>query len=250
VTPFRTVVEQTPRWGSANIDPIIPNAELSQTVVKFPTPKCESRWITDRVNYDFTNSPVIYTDNYDRTGDDTVGFQGGGYGSSYYTFTPDIYTQPETLDVKTFEHQLNDYVLSDLPNEETKKRVRDAFDRLKPDPKKKEQDAAEKTLWTGWAKKSAAEQKASPDSHAKALTARLEAIACVGEGAPYVARGLLRAGRFDRLYADKAKNDSERSGILERFRAASGGGEQKCLGARGLTEDDLRKLAPRTTPAK
>ena len=67
-----------------------------------------------------------------------------------------------------------------------------------PRARTKAQDEPEKTFWSDWAKKSAPQ-----DSHNKALAARLEAIACVAEGAPYVARGLLRAGRFDRLYENK-----------------------------------------------
>jgi hypothetical protein len=129
--------------------------------------------------------------------------------------------------------------LSDLPDDEAKKRVRRAFERLKPGARTKAQDESEKTFWSDWAKKSAPQ-----GSHNKALAARLEAIACVAEGAPYVARGLLRAGRFDRLYENKETSRSENFRILERLRKASGGGDPSCLGAKGLVITDFVKPAP------
>jgi hypothetical protein len=75
----------------------------------------------------------------------------------------------------------------------------------------------------------------------EALAARLESIACVAEGAPYVARGLLFAGRFDRLGETKAQNKVKKR-IVARLKAASDGSDPNCLGAKGLRENDFPSL--------
>jgi hypothetical protein len=59
--------------------------------------------------------------------------------------------------------------------------------------------------------------------HSRALAARLEFMACVAEGAPYVARGLLLAHRFEHLRVDEDENTNRRETqrILERLKAAN-----------------------------
>jgi hypothetical protein len=81
------------------------------------------------------------------------------YDYSYDTHLYAIYAYPENLSAKEFEHQITDVVLSNLPKE-AKSRVRKAFERLKPEPRNKAQDEAEKAFWADWAKRSA-----SPESH-------------------------------------------------------------------------------------
>jgi hypothetical protein len=78
-------------------------------------------------------------------------------------------------------------------------------------------------------------------SHDKARAARLESIACVAEGAPYVARRLLLDRRFDGLYESKETSEKERSRIIERLRKA-GGGDPPCLGTEGLVIDAEGKV--------
>lgn len=171
---------------------------------------------------------------------------------SYDTFIHDLFTQSEKLGAETFVAAL-DKLTSDLPDD-AKARVARAFERLKPDPKKKADDDAEKARWADWANKSPAEQSALQENHAKALAARLEHIACVAEGAPYVARGLLRAGRFALLAVDEKANEEKKArikrinernlGILDRLRKASGVADRTCPGAIGLVEADFPKPAP------
>jgi uncharacterized protein YjbI with pentapeptide repeats len=211
VTPFRTNFA---------------DADLLETVVNVK--ECELGWYD--ASFDTSHRPA---DKYDLK-DDHVPVE-HDYG--YSDFTPgtpeDIYKFPEKLSAKEFERQLNDFVLSDL-SEEAKPRVRKAFERLKPGERTKDQDEAEKTFWADWAKRSA-----SQASHDEALANRLESIACVAEGAPYVARSLLRAGRFD--WNDKTEEQikARRQRFVARLKAASGGSDLTCLGARGLRESDF-----------
>jgi hypothetical protein len=129
---------------------------------------------------------------------------------------------PENLKADTFPAVLG-RATSDLP-EDIKARVVQVFERLKPGAWSLEEDDAERAIWTNWAKESAPEQ-----SHEKALAARLESIACVAEGAPYVARGLLRAGRFHDLYESNEVNEREKARFFERLRNAFGGGDLPAL---------------------
>ncbi|KRQ07634.1 hypothetical protein AOQ73_12315 [Bradyrhizobium pachyrhizi] len=138
----------------------------------------------------------------------------------------------ENLDAKTFSVVL-DRATADLP-EDTKVRVAKFLERLNPGVRRPGQEDAERVFWTDWTKKSAPQE-----SHERALAARLESIACVAEGAPYVARRLLRAGRFDHLYESKGTNEQEKRRIFERLKNASSGGDPTCLGAEGLVDDDF-----------
>lgn len=139
----------------------------------------------------------------------------------------------KNLDAKAFAAVLN-RATADLP-EDTRARVVKALERLSPGGRSSDQDDAERVFWADWAKKSAPQE-----SHDRALAARLESIACVAEGAPYVARQLLRAGRFNHLYETKDANEQERGRIFERLKKASGGGDPACLGAEGLGDDDFK----------
>jgi uncharacterized protein YjbI with pentapeptide repeats len=168
--------------------------------------------------------------------------------TSYYSPDTDVVSElqhPEKLDAKTFAAAL-DKLTSDLPDD-AKARVVQAFQRLNPATRTTKQDAAEKALLDEW-------KSATQVSHDTALAARLESIACVGEGAPYVARGLLQAGRFDLLPVNEKMNDEEKGrikrinernlGILERLKHASKNGASNCPGAIGLVEEDFPKPAP------
>jgi hypothetical protein len=143
---------------------------------------------------------------------------------------------PENLDTKTFDAVLN-RATSDLPDG-TKAQVVRALGRLRPSAESRAQDDAQKVVWASWEKKAA-----SQESHDKALIARLESIACVADGAPFVARGLLLTGRFDKLYENNQANEQEKRRIVERLKTASAGGNPTCLGAQGLLDEDF-KVAP------
>jgi hypothetical protein len=144
--------------------------------------------------------------------------------------------QPDILDDKTFSAVL-DKSTSDL-SEIAKARVALGLDPLRPSARTKLEDDAEKAFWTDWARKSVPEE-----GHEKALAARLESIACVAEGAPYVARGLLGARRFYHPYASKEANEQQ-SRSFDRLKNARGGGDPACLGAVGLVEGDFGQPAP------
>ncbi len=216
VTPFRTDFADT---------------DLLETAVNVK--KCETDWY-----YDTSWKNSYPMDKYDLKDDRIPAGRHSGY--SYDTFYTEpysepvrIYEYPEKLSAEDFERQLNDVVISKLP-EEAKSRVGKAFERLKPGGRTKEQDEAEKSYWATWAKRSAL-----PESHDEALAARLESIACVAEGAPYVARGLLRAGRFGQLAGMDEKSKVHRQRIVAHLKAASDGSDDKCLGAKGLREEDF-----------
>jgi hypothetical protein len=68
-------------------------------------------------------------------------------------------------------------------------------------------------------------------------------MACVEDGAPYVARGLLQARRFDRLDENEEISEKQKNGVLARLRKASDGGDASCLGAKGLVIADFPKQA-------
>jgi uncharacterized protein YjbI with pentapeptide repeats len=151
------------------------------------------------------------------------------------------FLNPEKLDDGTFTAILNQST-ADL-SEDAKMRVTEVLKRLRPSARIKAQDNADKLFWTNWAK-----QSAPRESHESALAARLEFIACVAENAPYVARGLLLARRFDRLYEGKEAAEREKQRIYERFRNESGGGNAGCPGTRGLVEADFIARGPGLTP--
>jgi hypothetical protein len=251
VTPFRTILISANYVLENHIRKKTPDADLSNSVLNYNSVD-ESKYCSgveftyDTVTPDYKN-PI--GNKYDFKDDHVpAGGTYGGFGSADLyqdgsgdqkgcDLCPNIYTRPEDLDTKNFENQLGQ-LLSKIPSEELKLRVRIAFERLKPGARTKEQDKSEKTFWSDLAKKAATQ-----DSHDNALAARLEAIACVADGAPYVARGLLRTRRFDRLEENKAKSEIKQKRIFERLRKASDGGDKSCLGATGLTIADFPKLA-------
>jgi hypothetical protein len=214
---------------------------LAQTIVSPPHAKCETGFDYGYSYYDV--SYVEFQDKFDKIGDDTRA-DTGWYDSAYHdSYAP----KPEELTPEAFGDLLNK-VLTGLPDDESKKRVREAFERLKPGARTKAQDEADKAFWAEWARKSAPRE-----SHDEALAARLEFIACVAEGAPYVARGLLRAGRFDAVPIGAGMDEAEKerikqvnarnARILDRLHKASDGSDKDCLGAKALDRDEIARRA-------
>lgn len=70
------------------------------------------------------------------------------------------------------------------------------------------------------------------DAALAALAQRLKDIACVAEGAPYVARGLLLAQRFADLGEDGAA-------VIAQLKSAARAGGVGCPGTEGLVERDF-----------
>jgi uncharacterized protein YjbI with pentapeptide repeats len=141
--------------------------------------------------------------------------------------------RPQDLDDKTFGEILSKSTsdLSDI----TKLRVNEALETLRPSARTKAQDDADKVFRADWAKRSA-----QPESHEEALAERLTSIACVAEGGPHVARGLLQAKRFHLISLYKENNEREGRKALERLKSASNGGDPTCPGAVGLNQADFR----------
>jgi hypothetical protein len=59
-----------------------------------------------------------------------------------------------------------------------------------------------------------------------------------------VARGLLQAGRFNRVSLEKERNETERRKAFELLRNALDGDDPTCLGAVGLIERDFTPKLP------
>ena len=123
-----------------------------------------------------------------------------------------------------------------------------AAERLNPDLPDAGQDSNNDGLWAELNAKSAPQ-----DSHDHAMAQRLEEIACIEQGAPFVARGLIRSGRFDDLQPSEKSNVEEKaraeklnrlnSDIREKLRKASVENGAGCPGARGLAADDFRRFS-------
>jgi uncharacterized protein YjbI with pentapeptide repeats len=145
----------------------------------------------------------------------------------------------EHLDDKAFSTALT-RAISDLPDD-LKPRVTEALERLRPGARTSAQDSADQLFRTEWAKKSS-----SRESHDKAMAERLEWIACVADGAPYVALGLLRAKRFDDIYEKKEVNEEEKARIFARLRRGAHGDDKSCSGTIGL--GDIEAQSSRRRP--
>lgn len=143
--------------------------------------------------------------------------------------------RPETLDDNSFSALL-DKSISDLPGI-AKTRVAQGLESLRPSARTMLQDEDEKAFWADWVKNSAPKK-----SHEDALAGRLEYIACVAEGAPYVARHVVRrlqrAQRSDPVNTGIANEQINRA--VERIRVARTGSDPGCPGAVGLGDYDFR----------
>ncbi|MGD0763237.1 MAG: pentapeptide repeat-containing protein [Roseiarcus sp.] len=119
-----------------------------------------------------------------------------------------------------------------------------ALDALKPNSATPQEDQAVTDAW-----KAIMQSSAPPDSYATGIAARLELIACVGgaklgqgdlssDFAPYVARGLLRARRFDDTGTNKPR-------LIEMLKVAMKTGKKldgsPCPGAVGLDDEDFQE---------
>lgn len=115
---------------------------------------------------------------------------------------------------------------------------------LKPNSERLQQDATDSAEW-----RSLAQHSAAPESYDAGIAARLEFIACVAgpeinDGnlslnyAPYIARGLLKARRFDAAGSRKAH-------VIETLKTAMKSGRKldgsPCPGALGLDEEDFQE---------
>jgi uncharacterized protein YjbI with pentapeptide repeats len=95
------------------------------------------------------------------------------------------------------------------------------------------QEAANQPSWGGLVEASRA-LDSDGAQYRRRLAERLGDLACDADGAPYVARGLVRSGLFFRL-------GDQRKGVRARMKA----GRDKpdaCMGVAGFTEDDWRRL--------
>ena len=144
-----------------------------------------------------------------------------------YTSTPDILAAPEYFrSGADFDKSLNAIILNGL-KETAAKQAHDQFDRLRPNSEAARHDEIDSAFWAA-----AVKQSVGQAADAAALANRLEYIACAAEGAPYVARGLFAAKRFEAL-------GDEGQAVAERLAAASQTKDANCPGASGLTSDDL-----------
>ena len=110
-----------------------------------------------------------------------------------------------------------------------------ALDRIAPLGKKPyEKDPAAAKAWDDLA---GASQK-SAAAYPERLAARLIAIGCDDDGAPFVIRGLIRQ-LDDRFLGDRARKAEIASAFLK---------EENCPGARGLSDDDRATLRKMTAP--
>lgn len=115
----------------------------------------------------------------------------------------------------------------------TEEATKDRFARLKLDPgfQTPAEDVADVTMWTELTKESRASDL---DGYSKRLGEALAKLICDDQGAPDVARGLIRYGRLAAL-GDQLS--------LIRTRIKEGRGDpDTCLGVAGFTEDDWRAL--------
>ena len=135
-----------------------------------------------------------------------------------------------------------------------KARIIRRFARLKP-IQPTEEDASDEAKWAELAKQSLA---LDPDGaqHRRRLADRLGDLACAGEGAPYVARGLVRksvvfnSGRLAalgksfgsiRARMEESRKNPGHDSLLGRLKKWLVGAHT-CPGVDGFTEDDWRQL--------
>ncbi|WP_342710046.1 pentapeptide repeat-containing protein [Bradyrhizobium sp. B124] len=207
------------------------NADRSQTVVK-KEEECSAGWF----DYTFYENVTHPLDEKYSLPTDALPSKRGYVKNDFQPYMSGAvapeFLRPETLDDETFSTVLEKST-SDLPGI-AKARATQGFEPLRPSARTKLQDDAEKGFWTDWAKQSATQK-----SHEEALAARLESIACVAVGAPYVARHvvhrLLRAWPSNSVDTSTEANEQINRSI-ERIRKARDGSDPDCLGAVGLVE--------------
>jgi hypothetical protein len=183
------------------------------------------------VNYRFKSDTLPVPD-----GDDGNDFQAYGFVAGYKDFSGVgavwELLNLERLDDKAFSILL-ERAISDL-SDDIKLRVTESLERLRPSAQTTAQDNADQIFRSEWARKS------SPrESHDRAIAERLESIACVADGAPYVALGLLRAKRFDGIYENKEANEKEKMRIFARLKKGAHEDDKTCTGAVGIIDASL-----------
>ena len=230
--------------------------------------ECETGWYYIGDLYTYSPYSKFISEKYNLASDNTPMQQGENWNAEYFSpldydwggsdgwGTTDVYQlasalqKREKLDPAKFAKFLDRLTIG-LPDD-AKSRVSEALAPLKPRSWSKAQDDAEKVFWKNWAEQSA-EEKAQ-ESHSKAFSERLEHIACVAEGAPHVARGLLRAGRFQQFRSEAETDNAKKArlervnernrAIVKRLEKASKAYDDGCRGAIGLVEADFPKAAP------
>jgi hypothetical protein len=144
-----------------------------------------------------------------------------------------IFSDPDKLTETEFEQvsKLVEALPKDSENESQRENIesllRGALEPLRPAAWAGSKDEEATVFWESLIKRSS-----PPGAYASVLAERLKFIACVAEGGPYVARGILSRPRLIELGGFGAK-------VATALEIASEGDSHLCLGAAGPRKEDF-----------
>jgi len=119
-----------------------------------------------------------------------------------------------------------DGILKTIPSRGHRDDARERLSALDPDPEKEPKDSINAEFWE--------EASSAPPPSEERTVAILTDLACSREGAPYVARGLLRNGRIE-------STGSEITAFAAQLRSGKSD-PAACLGVKDFTDEDWASL--------